>query len=247
MFKEIFIIGLFAHIIGDYYLQSEPMATNKMQLNTSRGIRYYLVHIALYSFAQIVLYTICFGINFKLVLLLCFSHALIDFLKIIFENKNIKKLDTNFLYLADQLLHIIAIFIFSLFILELNIAVQLNGYIAEIFSLTDLQNYDIVKLAVIAVILHKPINITCKIVLSKYNHQSSSSPVKAGALIGTLERLIIVIMIYHGEYSAIGLIFAAKSVARYDKISRDKEFAEYYLLGTLLSVLSTIVVYGIVM
>lgn len=40
-----------------------------------------------------------------------------------------------------------------------------------------------------------------------------------------------------GQYAAIGFVLAAKSVARYDRISKDQVFAEYYLLGTLLSTL----------
>ena len=32
----------------------------------------------------------------------------------------------------------------------------------------------------------------------------------------------------------------AKSIARYDRISKDQEFAEYYLLGSLLSTICAI-------
>ena len=37
------------------------------------------------------------------------------------------------------------------------------------------------------------------------------------------------------QYAAMGLVLTAKSIARYDKITKDEKFAEYYLLGTLLS------------
>ena len=63
----------------------------------------------------------------------------------------------------------------------------------------------------------------------------------AGSLIGTLERLLIAIMILLGQYAAIGLIFTAKSITRYDRISKDPSFAEYYLVGTLMSTLIAIV------
>ena len=42
-----------------------------------------------------------------------------------------------------------------------------------------------------------------------------------------------------GQYSALGLVLTAKSIARYDKITKDPDFAEYYLLGTLMSVIVT--------
>jgi hypothetical protein len=61
-----------------------------------------------------------------------------------------------------------------------------------------------------------------------------------------LERLIIVIFLSINQYSAIGLVLTAKSIARYDRISKDQAFAEYYLLGTLLSSIMVIVTYLLV-
>jgi hypothetical protein len=43
------------------------------------------------------------------------------------------------------------------------------------------------------------------------------------------------------QYAAMGLVLTAKSIARYDKITKDEKFAEYYLLGTLLSTASVVV------
>ena len=64
----------------------------------------------------------------------------------------------------------------------------------------------------------------------------------AGSVIGTLERIIIVIFFGIKEYGAIGLVLTAKSIARYDKITKEKDFADYYLLGTLISSVIGIVV-----
>ena len=36
------------------------------------------------------------------------------------------------------------------------------------------------------------------------------------------------------------LELTAKSIARYDRIAKDKDFAEYYLLGTLLSTIAVV-------
>ena len=58
-----------------------------------------------------------------------------------------------------------------------------------------------------------------------------------GRYIGTVERLVMVLLLSVQQYAAIGLVLTAKSIARYDKISKEKEFAEYYLLGTLISTL----------
>ena len=63
-----------------------------------------------------------------------------------------------------------------------------------------------------------------------------------GAVIGILERIIIAVLLFAGQYAAIGLVLTAKSVARYEKL-KDKEFAETYLLGTLLSTLLVVGAY----
>lgn len=56
---------------------------------------------------------------------------------------------------------------------------------------------------------------------------------RAGRLIGILERLLVLCLGLAGQLGAIGLVLAAKSVARFDFA---REQAEYFLVGTLASV-----------
>lgn len=57
-----------------------------------------------------------------------------------------------------------------------------------------------------------------------------------GRTIGALERAIALTFVLLGQYGALGLIVAAKSLARF-KALEDREFAEYFLIGTLASLL----------
>jgi hypothetical protein len=57
-----------------------------------------------------------------------------------------------------------------------------------------------------------------------------------GRAIGALERAIALTLVLLGQYGALGLIVAAKSLARF-KALEDREFAEYFLIGTLGSLL----------
>jgi hypothetical protein len=57
-----------------------------------------------------------------------------------------------------------------------------------------------------------------------------------GRAIGALERAIGLSLVLLGEYGALGLIVAAKSLARF-KALEEREFAEYFLIGTLTSLL----------
>lgn len=57
----------------------------------------------------------------------------------------------------------------------------------------------------------------------------------AGKYIGILERALIITLAATGNISAIGFVFTAKSIARFNEIAENRQFAEYYLIGTLIS------------
>ena len=58
---------------------------------------------------------------------------------------------------------------------------------------------------------------------------------RVGSTIGILERILIVVFVLTGTDVAIGFVVAAKTLARF-RLLDDRDFAEYYLLGTLASV-----------
>jgi hypothetical protein len=58
---------------------------------------------------------------------------------------------------------------------------------------------------------------------------------KAGRKIGKVERAIILTLALLGEFGTISFVFVAKSMARFEQL-KERHFAEYYLLGTLLSI-----------
>lgn len=55
-----------------------------------------------------------------------------------------------------------------------------------------------------------------------------------GRVIGLLERALIYFFILHGHYGAVGFTLAAKGFTRFKELD-DRPFAEYVLIGTLLS------------
>ena len=52
--------------------------------------------------------------------------------------------------------------------------------------------------------------------------------------------MLSVIMDFLNNCRYNGLVFTAKSIARYNKISESPTFAEYYLIGSLFSILSVL-------
>ena len=59
----------------------------------------------------------------------------------------------------------------------------------------------------------------------------------AGRMIGWLERTLLYGLVLAGAPNAAAVVIAAKSIARFPAFTEEK-FAEYYLIGTLLSFLS---------
>ena len=69
---------------------------------------------------------------------------------------------------------------------------------------------------------------------------TSASVARIGATIGVAERLLIAALVLAGGIMTIGLVVAAKTLARFKQLD-DRDFAEYYLLGTLASVTFAVV------
>ncbi len=63
-----------------------------------------------------------------------------------------------------------------------------------------------------------------------------NSLARAGRIIGVLERILVFTLVLLGEYLGIAVVFTAKSIARFENLNK-REFAEYYLIGTLTSVI----------
>lgn len=60
--------------------------------------------------------------------------------------------------------------------------------------------------------------------------------INRGRLIGNLERLVLVLVVAAGSYGALAFLVAAKGLVRFEGL-RDRDFAEYFLIGSLASVL----------
>lgn len=57
-----------------------------------------------------------------------------------------------------------------------------------------------------------------------------------GLVIGVLERTLALTLVLTNQFSALGLVLAAKAIVRYQALD-DRDFAEYVLIGTLTSLL----------
>lgn len=85
-----------------------------------------------------------------------------------------------------------------------------------------------------------------KAILRKYESDVGISGLTgAGMVIGIIERVLVLSFVLVGQYTAITIVFAAKSIARFNEL-KDRKTAEYYLIGTLVSITFATVI-GIIM
>ncbi len=249
MFKMIFLFLLFLHILGDYYFQSDHLAKEKRE-HLSRVRKHGLIYAFVCVLAVIPVWNRDMAMA---TILLAVSHFVIDYakynyLKELYAKKMLTSDKERVIYLVDQSLHIFCIGIIAYFFTVSNGLLIGLPFVNTIFQTIELPSGSVFSWVLILLLIYKPANITIKQLLSQYkpDDENGNRNKKTGGFIGFLERLVLLILLSTSQYSAMGLVLTAKSIARYDKISKDQEFAEYYLLGTLLSTVIVLIVYMII-
>lgn len=234
-----FLVLLIAHFLGDFILQSSIMAEKK-----KTNLRHFLWHCLIYS-VLVLFALIWFGPLKNVVpaaLIIILAHLVIDY----GHDKALSRLPSLsekhpaaefILFIADQFLHIGIIFFCARLLPNLNGLANffLNGTWANI-SQTELYNGTV--LVLLYILCLSPAAILIKkifAIFSFQNEEEMNDLIKSGYLIGVLERIIILTLWLNGQIGTIGFILAAKSLARFNQLN-ERNFAEKYLVGTLLSV-----------
>jgi hypothetical protein len=219
---ETFLALLTAHLVGDFIAQNEWMVANK-----KRGDVLVLHVLIVTAIAALTLGVLDWGI-----LAITFAtHLASDAVK--------ARLTTDSLaaFLADQAFHIA---VAAALALTLPVDFGQNALVARLGQ--SHQNYYFAGLALAAGLI-TAVQVGAIVVrkfFKKYASQITEQPngIKgAGALIGKLERLLVVVFIISGQVEGIGFLVAAKSILRFGEISqaKDRNVSEYIIIGTFLS------------
>lgn len=251
MIKEIFMSLMAIHIVCDFYFQSQTMADNKKE-KLSWVLRHSLIYAG--GSAALILFILP-GVPLEYTVYFVVGHTLIDtgkyfVCKYINKYINMKHFpllsQEQNIFITDQMLHILIILIIAYLTGSVEADTFYNVSYMKILKAFGISSMALVSWVIKILLIHKPANIFISSILFRYKPSAKETKEVAdkniGRSIGTLERIVMVILISINQYSAVGLVLTAKSIARYDRISKEQEFAEYYLLGTLLSTIWAIVV-----
>lgn len=217
---QLIILQFIAHLLSDFILQPQTWCEKKEKKVFTKYLLYHSIIVLVTSFV------LSFDFGFwKAAILLTLFHFIIDCVK----SYIIQKTKNWHLFFADQFLHLITI-------------VGVVLLYDSIFSIHFLFRMETKTLAIIAgfLLCTKPANIIIKYLFRNFsietpeessdNNEEKSLP-NAGKLIGITERLLALAFILLGQYEAVGLIIAAKSILRFNATQK----SEYVLVGTLLS------------
>lgn len=226
-FSEFFLsnpvltLFLFGIVFSEYYVsKSKVMGDTKFGLSLNRIIQLIIFLIAFIFIPEKKIYVL-------IIILLSLG------VWYILDSDYVQILGNKYITLTSNIILILLIVI----IYSINIDSK------EVFVNSNMSN--ILRMLLFFSIIGKPVNEIFKTFFGRFQVvQDDKSLVQgAGAVVGILERLIMGIFVLTGQFAAIGLIFTAKSVARYNKISENQSFAEYYLIGSLFSMISVLVTY----
>ena len=218
MIVKFFILQLLAHLVSDFYLQTERSCKSKAD-NAFKS-RHLYIH-SLVTFACAWLLSMSWGYWWA-ALMIAVLHLIIDGLKSVC--KNIKGA-----FFFDQLLHLAVIVA----------AVIIYNNVCEVASPAWLPETKVLLWIVAFVFCLRPVNFfiqnifkEAKISVPTNGEENQSLP-NAGHVIGNVERMLTLVFVMLGQYEAIGFLLAAKSLLRFRETDTVK--SEYVLVGTLLS------------
>lgn len=237
------VIFLIAHFLGDFIFQPNILVDLK-----SVKIRYQVLHSLIYAVLFMIVLSFFLSILYTLLgtLLIFGLHFVIDWLRVKSDKENASNGFRFLSFILDQITHIVFIILITIGVNAFsdNPYVFLDGTL-ELF--TNIDTYHLALVVLSYIIILSPTSVLIKHFFRFFFKKVELNPLNGeetreaniGSLIGKLERILILTLGLMGLYSSIAIVLAAKSLARFKQLE-DKEFAERYLVGTLISLIVAI-------
>lgn len=217
---KILYLLILSHLLADFVFQGKGLVQKKNESLPAIAIH------AFVFFASAIILLGLFQFLSGLLLVLVFSlglvHFFTDILKVYLEKTYpAKRFEWLFL---DQFVHIGLIFI------------ACSYFKGDLFKFSAFKYFsDKFILILIGYFLMWGATYFIKRLLEKIPLiKEDKTEFNVGQIIGALERALIFTLVMVNQYAVIGFVLAAKSIARFEDL-KNRQFAEYYLIGTLSS------------
>lgn len=228
-----------AHLLADFVFQTHRLVEQKKRgkffAYFVHGLTHYLSAIILVSF-----FLAGSGLSLRthaVILALTLVHLLIDLAKIRLTQKTILNDGAN-AYVADQLLHFASVALAAWLLAPGLPLTEVAAPLGQGRALpTKLLFIPVIYLGVIfggGYLIRALTRPLAKSINLEQPEKGGEPMQNAGLYIGWLERFLLLTALLLQSPGTAGLILAAKAIARYPEF-KSEHFAEYFLIGTLLS------------
>jgi Protein of unknown function (DUF3307) len=261
-----------AHLLGDFIFQSDRLVKERKDKPLAALGKHIAIHIVLMAIASLMVmfmhnsfHLSIFLLLGQAILLISICHYLIDYGKIKLTDKLKGTGSQAFLFLIDQILHFLTIWIvfhdmiiparllesgegwamdekIAATICVFILATYGSGHFLQILLQNMVPNYELQE--GIYRVSDEKIEVKTKhenngkqeveITTIKTEQFFHDSPAKIGQIIGMLERTLIIIFMMMDMPQGLAFLAALKTLTRFKQFEH-KQFAEYYLIGTLSS------------
>lgn len=217
-FWSVLVPLLTAHILTDFFLQTREMVTAKEKNNLMTFWSY--LHAGI---AGVTAYLLVASWTYHYIFwVTAISHLFIDAWKN--SRKNTHSLP---LFFIDQFMHLLII---------VGLYFWITGWGANREFITGLPMREVSIIGLGLLFVTRPSSVIIQKLMKQWNYNSMTMELPgAGHYIGILERILLYVFVLFNQFSAIGLLIAAKSILRYGSKVQAREETEYILVGTLLS------------
>ena len=224
------------HLLADFLFQTSAYSEKKR-----KKLKPLLLHCFIYFivFEIVLLLVLQFKKAFLLGMIISVLHFFINFTKNKLEKSFPQRRLQIWIFSINQLIHFVILigiyYIFNLANSVSNLYLKLEGY----------ENFKTIILYIsVFSIIFEPASLFIRKLFTSISPKTypkeNLEELKAGNIIGKLERIIIAILLLNNQFGVIGFVLTAKSIARFKQME-DKNFAEKYLIGTLTSFLIVLV------
>jgi hypothetical protein len=234
---NLFLAIYLAHLLTDFVFQSAWLVSEKrhgkLRGYAVHGITHYLTVLATVLIADPhripTLYFQLIAVSLSIV------HLLVDWAKLSLTKS--RRLPANALtFILDQLIHLGTVIAATLLLVHPSMQ-TLRFWFAQIYLL---EEKILLVLVVYVLVIFAGGYLIRELIKPLWRKEPGQKPeeheevLNAGLYIGWLERFLVLTALFLQSPATVGFILAAKSIARYPEL-KSVRFAEYFLIGTLLS------------
>jgi hypothetical protein len=217
---------IFAHLLGDFVLQTKGMVRHKQRLKARSWLLY--LHCAIHG-VLVYLFAPAWKL-WMLPLLVMVTHFIIDLWKLYRPEKAVY-------FIVDQALHLLVLFGLWCWLAAPASWIPLNWKAL-------MQSQAGWAIAAGYLVVTFPLSMLLSKATQRWRREAevgdmrtSISLNEAGKWIGIFERVLVFTFVISSHFEGIGFLIAAKSILRFNDIKGQeaRKEAEYILIGTLMS------------